>query len=142
MERDMIMKPWPNKYSATVLWGNQKFPITGKSIFHHGVDVPMPVGTPLIAGADGEVVEKTDRTGTGITLTIKHAEDLFAIYHHLQEPSKFNIGDTVKAGEVVAYSGKTGRTTGPHIHFELRKSPTNYTESLDPLKYIARRAIK
>lgn len=138
----MIMKPWPNKYSATVLWGNQKFPITGAKIFHHGVDVPMPVGTPLIAGADGEVVEKTHRTGTGITLTIKHAEDLFAIYHHLNEPSRFNVGDAVKAGEVVAYSGKTGRTTGPHLHFELRKSPTNYTESLDPLKHISGGVIK
>jgi murein DD-endopeptidase MepM/ murein hydrolase activator NlpD len=138
MERDIIMKPWPKQYSATVFWGARQHPVSGKVRLHRGVDVPMPINTPLIAGADGVIVDRGHRTGLGITLGIQYSNGMRGIYHHLNKYGKFNIGDDVAPTDVVAYSGKTGRTTGAHLHYELWNNRT----SIDPLKYIVRRVAK
>ena len=137
----MIVKPWPKQYSATAFWGANRHPILGKECFHHGVDVPMPVGTPLIAGADGMIVAKGNQTGLGFTLEIKYNNGMHGIYHHLKNHSKFDVGDSVRSTDVVAHSGNSGRTTGSHLHFELHKI-SNTRKSVDPLKHIIRRVIK
>jgi murein DD-endopeptidase MepM/ murein hydrolase activator NlpD len=134
MERDMIMKPWPKQYSATAFWGAKQHPLSGKEWFHNGVDVPMPVDTPIIAGEGGKIVEKGYRTGQGITLKVQYSNGMYGVYHHLSRYGKFDVGDSVRASSVVAYSGKTGRTTGPHLHFELWYNGM----SLDPLKNMVR----
>ena len=134
----MIIKPWPKQYSATAFWGANQHPISGKGRKHHGVDVPMPTNTPLIAGADGVVVHKDHRSGSGATLEIQYSNGMRGVYHHLNKYGKFVIGDIVKSTDVVAYSGKTGRTTGSHLHYELWHEGI----SVDPLKYILRRVAK
>jgi murein DD-endopeptidase MepM/ murein hydrolase activator NlpD len=138
MERDMIVKPWPNKYSATAFWGARQHPISGKVRVHNGVDVPMPINTPLIAGAGGVIINKDHRSGLGVTLEIQYYNGMHGVYHHLNKYGKFDIGDHVRATDVVAYSGKTGRTTGAHLHYELWIRGM----SVNPLKHIVRRFAK
>lgn len=120
-----LLPPWPSGYSinAGSRFGPRVHPITGMRKMHHGVDVALPVGTPLTAPADGIVAHKGSGASGGYTLIVEHAPDLFTVYYHLQKPSHLSKGQSVRQGEVIAYSGNTGRaSTGPHLHFETRRS--------------------
>lgn len=133
-----LYNPWPERYSVNARspYGPRKrHPITGKSTFHHGVDVACPVGTPLIAGADGVIAHKGAGASGGYTLLIRHAGNWHSVYYHLKQPSHRNIGEPVKAGDLVADSGNTGGSTGPHLHFELRRS-RKWGDTVDPMPYL------
>lgn len=136
-----LVQPWPDPYTinARSPFGPRVHPITGKRTFHHGIDVAMPVGTPLRAGADGVVAHKGQGGSGGVTLLLKHANNMHTVYYHLQKPSSLPVGAAVKAGDVVAYSGNTGASTGPHLHYELRRS-RNWGDTLDPAPAIVRMA--
>jgi murein DD-endopeptidase MepM/ murein hydrolase activator NlpD len=97
----------------------------------------MPVGTPLTAGADGEIVHKGNNGSGGVTLIIRHANNMHTVYYHLQKPSPHRIGAGVKAGEFVAHSGNTGASTGPHLHYELRRS-RKWGDTIDPVPHIVK----
>jgi murein DD-endopeptidase MepM/ murein hydrolase activator NlpD len=112
-------------------------PITGKRTFHHGIDIAMPVGTPLTAGADGEIVHKGNNGSGGVTLIVRHANNMHTVYYHLRSPSPHRIGTRVKAGDFVAYSGNTGASTGPHLHYELRRS-RKWGDTIDPVPHIVK----
>lgn len=91
---------------------------------HDGIDIPMPIGTPLKAVMDGQVSYAGSGSGTrsrGLYITIEHAGGYRTLYSHL---SKFLVsnGDSVTAGQVIALSGNTGFSTGPHLHFSLYKN--------------------
>lgn len=86
---------------------------------HHGVDFGIPANSELVASADGTVVFAGDRIVTGGTLVIEHAPGVYTLFYHLNKNLK-KTGDKVVAGEVVALSGSTGFSTGPHLHWELR----------------------
>lgn len=132
-----LQQPWPEGYTinARSPYGPRRHPITGRVTFHHGVDVAMPVGTPLTAPADGVVVHKGSGSSGGFTLTVRHADDLFTVYYHLQKPSRFSKGGRVLLGEVIAYSGNTGASTGPHLHWETRKS-ARWGDTMDPVPFL------
>ena len=133
-----LYNPWPEPYTINPgsPWGPRRHPITGQpGRMHHGVDVACPVGTPLIAGADGKIVNKGHHSKSGVTLVIKHRGNFHTAYYHLREPSFLNEGDRVKAGDIVAYSGNTGASTGPHVHFELRRGRQQAT-SIDPVPHL------
>ena len=129
-----LYEPWPEPYTinARSPYGPRK--LFGKVKFHHGVDVAMPTGTPLIAGADGTIAHKGSGASGGYTLIIRHEGNWHTVYYHLQKPSHRHVGEQVKAGEIVANSGNTGRSTGPHLHFELRRSRT-WGDTVDPVPY-------
>jgi murein DD-endopeptidase MepM/ murein hydrolase activator NlpD len=131
-----LHKPWPANYKINKRspFGWRVHPITRRRKFHHGIDVALPVGTPLTAPADGEIVHKGNSASGGNTLVIKHAPDLFTVYYHLQKPPEARVGDKVKLGDVIAHSGNTGASTGPHLHFEVRKSQ-NWGDTLDPVSF-------
>jgi murein DD-endopeptidase MepM/ murein hydrolase activator NlpD len=131
-----LHKPWPANYKINKRspFGWRVHPITRRRKFHHGIDVALPVGTPLTAPADGEIVHKGNSASGGNTLVIKHAPDLFTVYYHLQKPPEARVGDKVKLGDVIAHSGNTGASTGPHLHFEVRKSQ-NWGDTLDPVPF-------
>lgn len=98
------------------------------SKFHQGVDLRAPVGTPVLAASDGEVVYVGSKIrGYGRMIVLKHAGNFYTVYAH-HSKNKAKIGRHVKGGEVIAYSGKSGHSTGPHLHFELRRG----TQSYDP----------
>lgn len=111
-------------------YGYRKHPVLKRKIFHHGVDFAVKTGTPIKAAEDGKVIFYGRLGGYGNLMVIKHNKEFSTLYAHLSKmDKKIKVGQTVKAGQVVAYSGNTGRSTGPHLHFEVRKN--GY--SLNPL---------
>ena len=120
-----LSNPWPSGETIRSPWGYRKHPITGKRKKHRGVDVGY--NGPIYAPADGKVVHKgvslNKRTGGGYTLILEHSEPrVWTVYYHLREPSPLRKGTKVKRGEVIAYTGSTGASTGVHLHFETRRS--------------------
>lgn len=132
-----LAQPWPEGYNinARSPYGWRVHPITGKRKFHHGVDVAAPTGTPLTAPADGVIVHKGAGGSGGYTLIIKHASDLYTVYYHLQKPSHLLKGTRVKCCEPIGFIGNTGASTGPHLHWEVRRSRT-WGDTTDPVPYL------
>lgn len=98
---------------------------------HKGVDIAAAMGTPIYAAADGEVICSEVESGYGNVIKIEHNNCLETIYGHCSKiiTSK---GKKVSKGELIGYVGSTGRSTGPHLHFEIKKNGV----SVNPLKYI------
>lgn len=86
---------------------------------HMGVDLPLPTGTPVYAAFDGRVRVSMYNRGYGNIVIVRHASGLETSYAHLSE-RKVEPGDYVAAGDVIGLGGSTGRSTGPHLHFETR----------------------
>jgi murein DD-endopeptidase MepM/ murein hydrolase activator NlpD len=103
-------------------------PIDGAIRHHSGVDIAVPSGTPVKAIAAGTVAFSAVRGGYGNLVVIDHGDGTRSLYGHNSQLA-VRVGDEVAAGQVVALSGSTGRSTGPHLHFELWKGGTNITET-------------
>jgi len=104
---------------VTSQFGSRNHPVLGRSIFHEGTDFKATMGTKVYATADG-IVEYVGRdTGYGNKLVIAHSYGFKSVYGHL---SRFAArpGEFIKKGQLVAYSGNTGLTAGPHLHYEVR----------------------
>jgi hypothetical protein len=86
---------------------------------HTGVDLPLPTGTPVYAAFDGRVRVSMYNRGYGNVVVVRHASGLETTYAHLKERN-VQAGDYVSAGDVIGLGGSTGRSTGPHLHFETR----------------------
>ena len=86
---------------------------------HNGIDYAVPVGTPVTACADGDVVFEADRMLTGKTVVLEHLPGVFSLYYHLSSITVAE-GRRVSAGETIGLSGSTGLVTGPHLHWEIR----------------------
>jgi murein DD-endopeptidase MepM/ murein hydrolase activator NlpD len=98
---------------------------------HAGVDMAAAEGTPLLATMDGVIGDSGYEPGYGNYVAIKHADGSIGetFYGHMEKPGEFPTGTAVKAGQVIGYMGTTGRSTGPHLHFEVR-SPSG--QLIDP----------
>lgn len=118
---------WP--VSGTV---NSGFGPRGVS-FHDGVDIAAPEGTPIRAIDDGEVVYSDRLRGYGNMVIVRHADGFASVYAH-NEKNLVREGQQVSRGETIARVGSTGRVTGPHLHFEIRR----YNKAQDPLYYMPR----
>lgn len=94
---------------------------SGKLVFHRGIDIAVPVGTPVRATRRGRVVFSGARSGYGSTVIVEHANGDRTLYGH-NSIVRVQPGDLVESGTVVAFSGNTGRSTGPHVHFEQMPS--------------------
>ncbi|PLR35395.1 murein DD-endopeptidase MepM [Chimaeribacter californicus] len=93
-------------------------PVTGRIAPHKGVDFAMPVGTPVLAVGDGEVVVAKRSGGAGNYVAIRHGRQYMTRYMHLRK-ILVKPGQKVKRGDRIALSGNTGRSTGPHLHYEI-----------------------
>ncbi|GAU09043.1 peptidase M24 [Desulfoplanes formicivorans] len=122
---------WPTKGWLTSKFGYRKSPFTGQREFHKGLDISAPKGTPIYASAEGKVVMVHRTHGYGKNILIDHANGIVTRYAHL---SKYAVkkGDRVKRGQLIAYVGNTGRSTGPHLHYEVRVNGV----PVNPLRYI------
>jgi len=106
----------PAKVSSHFGW--RRDPIDGQSRFHKGTDVAMAYGQEVRAASAGKVVSVGERTGYGLTVVVSHGRGLETRYAHLSS-ADVKPGDSVTAGDVIARTGNSGRTTGPHLHFEV-----------------------
>ena len=93
-------------------------PFTGRSALHTGLDFPADIGTPIVAAAGGVVVVQEHHLAYGNMIEIDHGNDLITRYAHLSD-AFVKKGDIVKRGQKIATVGSTGRSTGPHLHFEV-----------------------
>lgn len=94
----------------------------GWQYYNGGIDWAVPTGTAIKAAQDGTVKEvRNDATGYGTHVRIEHTNGYLTIYGHMQKIG-VKVGETVKAGQVIGKSDNTGNSTGPHLHFELRKN--------------------
>ena len=112
-------------------YGNRIHPVLGRRKGHKGVDLAAPTGTPIYATADGTVSRADWFSSYGQFISIEHGADMQTRYAHLSR-MVVNEGDTVKKGELIGYVGSTGRSTGPHLHYEVRIAG----EAVDPAPYM------
>jgi murein DD-endopeptidase MepM/ murein hydrolase activator NlpD len=108
-------------------------PLTHKrNAFHSGIDIAAPSGTPVKAAADGVIkISEFNAGGYGNLIVVLHEKEVSTYYGHLSRRDAMN-GQRVKKGDVIGLVGSTGRSTGPHLHFEVRKG----NSALDPNGYI------
>ncbi len=100
-------------------FGKRKDPFTEKLTYHHGLDFSIPVGTPVRSTADGVVTMIKRERGFGNVIKIDHGNQIVTVYAHLSE-ILVEKGQRIQRGEIVAKSGKSGRVTAPHLHYEVR----------------------
>ena len=102
----------------TVEFGKQMHPILKVERDHNAVDFMVPEGTPVLATANGKVIQAEQIDNYGVVVRIQHAKNIRTFYAHL---SKVIVkkGQMVKQNQVIAYSGNTGLSTGPHLHYEV-----------------------
>ena len=93
-------------------------PVTGRIAPHRGVDFALPIGTPVLAVGDGEVITAKNGGASGIYVALRHGRQYMTRYMHLSR-LLVKPGQKVKRGDRIALSGNTGRSTGPHLHYEI-----------------------
>lgn len=116
---------------------------------HHGIDIAVALGTEIFAAADGEIIEtvnickhkdgKSCSCGAyGNYVKIQHSNSVITLYGHLSiDTITVKAGDKIKAGDIIGYSGSSGNSTGPHLHFELRNGKDRLSYAIDPKPYIS-----
>ena len=123
-----INKGWISSYYG---WRND--PFTGQRAWHQGVDLAGREGGDIIAVASGVVTFAGERFGYGLMVELNHSNGLVTRYAHAKA-LQVSVGDVVKKGQTIALLGSTGRSTGPHVHFEVYKQG----KPVDPLAYLQR----
>ncbi|CCO49354.1 putative Cell wall endopeptidase, family M23 [Vibrio nigripulchritudo SOn1] len=108
---------------------HRKHPVTGRVSPHNGTDFATPIGTPIYATGDGKVVKARSHPLAGKYIVIKHGREYMTRYLHLHR-ILVKVGDNISRGQKIALSGNTGRSTGPHLHYEFIKN----SRPVDPMK--------
>jgi murein DD-endopeptidase MepM/ murein hydrolase activator NlpD len=122
LERTLVAIPSGQPAHVLMLsssYGYRHDPFTGASAMHAGLDFPGPLGTPILAAAPGKVVFVGRRSGYGNVVEVDHGQGILTRYAHLSGFTT-RVGTQVAAGQQIAKMGSTGRSTGSHLHFEVR----------------------
>ncbi len=132
LEKAPVQRPVASAVSVSSNFGNRRDPFVGRTAFHAGVDFRAPSGTAILAAGSGTVVSAGTMGGYGKMVDIDHGNGLVTRYAHLNR-IEVSEGQTVAGGQRIGASGSTGRSTGPHLHFEVRHggSPVNPTRFLE-----------
>ena len=126
----MFMLPVQGQHTSG--FGMRMHPIDHEERLHSGMDIAAPTGTPIQAAAAGQVVFSGTQAGYGNVVVIQHTEGYSTLYAH-NTANLVSVGTTVSQGQPIATVGSTGRSTGPHLHFEVRKDG----KRLDPVQFFA-----
>jgi len=122
---------WPLEGRVTSSFGEREDPINGEGAFHAGIDIAAAYGSTVRAAADGDVTATRMGSGYGREVTIDHGHDVLTVYGHLSAMIVVP-GQHVTRGQVVGYVGQSGRSTGPHLHYEVRV----HMVPVNPHKYL------
>jgi len=122
---------WPLRGPVNSGYGGRVSPWSTQSEFHSGLDIGAPVGTPVKSPAPGTVVFAGIHPEYGQTLIIDHGHETKSLYGHLSK-LQASMNQTVQRGEVIALSGNTGRSSGPHLHYEIQVKG----QSVNPTSYL------
>lgn len=117
---------------TTSRYGYRTDPFTGRTAFHAGIDFAGPEGTDVFAVAPGIVTFAGVKTGYGNVVIINHGDGMSTLYAHARN-LVVKVGDMVSKDQLIAYMGSTGRSSGPHLHYEVMRNGTQ----VDPATYIA-----
>ncbi len=133
LERLIASTPsgWPLKGQVSSGVGTRTSPWTGEPEFHSGLDIPNPVGTPVYAPGDGVVDLVGESNGKGLTVVLNHGQGITTQYAHLSK-THVKKGDRVRKGQEIANVGNTGKSTSPHLHYEVRVNGV----PIDPRRYL------
>lgn len=125
---------WPLQVTGKIssYFGNRTSPTKGASTYHRGIDIAVPSGTPIVAAADGTVVTATYSASAGNYIMLYHGNSLYTVYMHASSLAVSEQAE-VKQGDVIAYVGSSGVSTGAHLHFGVSVNG-NY---VDPLNYVS-----
>lgn len=126
-----IFRPLPNSYGYSSRYGNRRDPFTGRSAFHSGLDFRAPTGAKVSALGVGKVTFAGRKGGYGNAVEITHVNGLVSRYAHLSK-IKVKKGQRVTRATIIGLVGSTGRSTGPHLHLEVRKND----RPIDPSNFI------
>ncbi len=139
---DELSWPLSGSMKITSPYGERIHPIIGEEAFHRGVDLRAHYGSPILVPADGVVLFTGRETTYGNMLVVLHGGGIATVYGHLW---KFTVQpyQRVSKGEVLGYTGNTGFSTGPHLHFEVRQNgePTNPLEWVPPIETTGEEAV-
>ena len=124
-----ITKGWLSSY-----FGLRKDPFNGRPSMHKGIDFAGKEDGDIIATASGVVSWADDRYGYGLLIEINHGDSLKTRYGHNKQ-LLVNVGDVVVKGQIIARMGSTGRSTGPHVHYEILRND----KQIDPIKFVYRK---
>ena len=138
IQKDLYLatpKGFPVEGNVSSPFGMRENPFSGDKSFHSGVDISASPGTPIRATADGIVIHSGRTQFSGYLVVLEHGHGFKTIYAH-NKKNLVKMGQTVKRGEVIAYVGSTGKSTGPHVHYEVWEKGKN----INPKKYLQRRS--
>jgi murein DD-endopeptidase MepM/ murein hydrolase activator NlpD len=127
---------WPVAGNIRSGFGRRRDPFTGRNEQHQGLDIGALYGTPVHTPANGRVVFAGRQAAYGNLVVIDHGSGITTRYGHLSQ-FDVNVGDRLAKGELLGFVGSTGRSTGPHLHYEVRMderavNPRNYLPSGRP----------
>ena len=118
--KKILMKTPINGARLSSRYGMRKHPVLGYSKMHKGIDFAAPIGTPIYASGNGVIEKRQWWSSFGKYIRIRHKNGLKTAYAHMVRFKRgLRVGSKVKQGEVIGYLGKTGRVTGPHLHYEM-----------------------
>lgn len=126
-----IQMIWPVRGAITSKFGMRYHPIVRRYRLHSGIDIAVPEGRPIMAAESGIVIQSGVLGGYGYAIVIDHGKGVSTLYGHCSA-LLVNVGDVVSKGQIIARSGNTGLSTGPHLHFEVRVNGS----PVDPLRYL------
>jgi murein DD-endopeptidase MepM/ murein hydrolase activator NlpD len=129
--RTAVPSIWPVRGQITAGFGQRMDPFSGEGAFHNGIDISVPFGTRVEAAADGIVLEAGPESGYGNEILIDHGYGFITKYGHLSRIFVV-VGQVLKRGQVIGAVGMTGKTTGPHLHYEVHVKDT----PVNPTKYL------
>ena len=122
---------WPVRGRVTEGFGQRLDPFSGEGVFHSGVDISVPYGTRVESGGDGIILQAAFSSGYGNEIVVDHGYGMTTKYGHLSKIFVV-VGEEVKRGQVIGAVGMTGKTTGPHLHYEVLVNDT----PVNPMKYL------
>jgi murein DD-endopeptidase MepM/ murein hydrolase activator NlpD len=135
LDRMPTVEPIEGPYVVSSSYGWREDPFTGEDNYHYGIDFRAPLGTPVRATAAGVVSCVGERSDYGLMVTIDHGDGVETKFAHL-ESAQCREGESVHRGDIIGTLGSSGRSTGPHVHYEVRvngvaQNPERYIVSRD-----------